>query len=136
MDVSLDLNTAHKVIDNFEKRLKDEIPLIGKATTHIETEVSEHVAIGTQKKINQPYMEKIRSIALSFDRVVDCSDIGVVDVNGERHITLTVKIKPGIEKTTTTVEEAHTIATNIQNKIIKDTGASRIIGTYRTSLII
>ena len=50
MDVSLDLNTAHKVIDNFEKRLKDEIPLIGKATTHIETEVSEHVAIGTQKK--------------------------------------------------------------------------------------
>ncbi len=67
------------------------------------------------------------SIALSFDRVVDCSDIGVVDVNGERHITLTVKIKPGIEKTTTTVEEAHTIATNIQNKIIKDTGASRII---------
>jgi divalent metal cation (Fe/Co/Zn/Cd) transporter len=127
MDVSLDLNTAHKVIDNFEKRLKDEIPLIGKATTHIETEVSEHVAIGTQKKINQPYMEKIRSIALSFDRVVDCSDIGVVDVNGERHITLTVKIKPGIEKTTTTVEEAHTIATNIQNQIIKDTGASRII---------
>ena len=127
MDVSLDLNTAHKVIDNFEKRLKDEIPLIGKATTHIEAEVSEHVAIGTQKKINQPYMEKIRSIALSFDRVVDCSDIGVVDVNGERHITLTVKIKPGIEKTTTTVEEAHTIATNIQNQIIKDTGASRII---------
>jgi cation diffusion facilitator family transporter len=127
MDVNLDLNTAHKVIDNFEKRLKDEIPLIGKATTHIETEISEHVAIGTQKKINQPYMEKIRNLALSFDRVVDCSDIGVVDVNGERHITLTVKIKPAIEKTTITVEEAHTIATNIQNQIIKDTGASRII---------
>jgi cation diffusion facilitator family transporter len=127
MDVNLDLNTAHKVIDNFEKRLKNEIPLIGKATTHIETEVSEHVAIGTQRKINQPYMEKIRNLALSFDRVVDCSDIGVVDVNDERHITLTVKIKPAIEKTTITVEEAHTIATNIQNQIIKYTGASRII---------
>lgn len=127
MDVNLDLNTAHKVIDNFEKRLKDEIPLIGKATTHIETEISEHVAIGTQKKINQSYVEKIRNLALSFDRVVDCSDIGVVDINGERHITLTVKIKPAMEKTTITVEEAHTIATNIQNQIIKDTGASRII---------
>jgi cation diffusion facilitator family transporter len=127
MDVNLDLNTAHKVIDTFEKRLKDEIPLIGKATTHIETEISEHLAIGTQKKINQPYMEKIRNLALSFDRVVDCSDIGIVDINGERHITLTVKIKPAIEKTTITVEEAHTIATNIQNQIIKDTGASRII---------
>jgi cation diffusion facilitator family transporter len=127
MDVNLDLNTAHKVIDNFEKRLKDEIPLIGKATTHIETEVSEYVAIGTQKKINRPYMEKIRNLALSFDRVADCSDIGVVDINGERHITLTVKINPAIEKTTITVEEAHTIATNIQNQIIKYTGASRII---------
>ena len=72
MENSLDLSALIKS-DDFEKRLKSEIPLIEKITTHIETESSEHVAIGPEKKINQPYLEKIRNIALSFNRVVDCS---------------------------------------------------------------
>jgi cation diffusion facilitator family transporter len=127
MENNLDLNAAHKVIDDFEKRLKSEIPLIEKITTHIETESSEHVAIGTEKKINQPYLEKIRNIALSFNRVVDCSDIGIVDNDGELHITFTVKVKPSLEKNTTSVEDAHIIATNIQNQITKETGASRVM---------
>ncbi len=127
MEYGLDLNTAHKVIDNFEKRLKSEIPLIEKITTHIETESGERTAIGTEKDIDQSYLEKIRTIALSFNLVVDCSDIGIVDNNGELHITFTVKIKPDPEKNIISIEDAHKIATNIQNQIVKETGASRVI---------
>jgi cation diffusion facilitator family transporter len=127
MDDSLDLKYAHEVIDDFEKRLKVEIPLIRKITTHLETEPSEHIAIGSEKSIKQSYLEKIRNAVLSVDRVIHCSDIGVVDINGELHITLTVKIKTALGESTTTVEEAHTIATIIQNLIIKETGASRVI---------
>jgi divalent metal cation (Fe/Co/Zn/Cd) transporter len=127
MDDSLDLKYAHEVIDDFEKRLTVEIPLIRKITTHLETEPSEHIAIGSEKSIKQSYLEKIRNAVLSVDRVIHCSDIGVVDINGELHITLTVKIKTALGESTTTVEEAHTIATIIQNLIIKETGASRVI---------
>jgi len=42
------------------------------------------------------------------------------------HITFTVKVKPSLEKNTT-VEDAHIIATNIQNQITKETGASRVM---------
>jgi cation diffusion facilitator family transporter len=127
MDDSLDLETAHKVIDNFEKRLKDEIVLLERITTHIEIEPSKDATIGTEKNINQSYLDQIRNGALSIDRVVDCRDITAVDNNGELHITLTVKIKPAVEKTITTVEAAHTIATSIQNLLLKETGASRVI---------
>jgi divalent metal cation (Fe/Co/Zn/Cd) transporter len=72
-------------------------------------------------------LEKIRNIALSFNRIVDCSDIGIVDNSGELHITFTVKLKRDPEKNTTSIEDAHKIATNIQNQIIKETGASRVI---------
>ena len=127
MDDRLDLETAHKVIDNFEKRLKDEIVLLERITTHIEIEPSKDATIGTEKNINQSYLDKVRNAALSIERVVDCRDISAVDNNGELHITLTVKIKPAVEKTITTVEAAHTIATSIQNLLIKETGASRVI---------
>jgi cation diffusion facilitator family transporter len=127
MDDSLDLETAHKVIDNFEKRLKDEIVLLERITTHIEIEPSKDATIGTEKNINQSYLDQIRNAALSIDRVVDCRDITAVDNHGELHITLTVKIKPAVEKTITTVEAAHTIATSIQNLLLKETGASRVI---------
>jgi cation diffusion facilitator family transporter len=127
MDDSLDLETAHKVIDNFEKRLKDEIVLLERITTHIEIEPSKDATIGTEKNINQSYLDQIRNAALSIDRVVDCRDITAVDNHGELHITLTVKIKPSVEKTITTVEAAHTIATSIQNLLLKETGASRVI---------
>jgi divalent metal cation (Fe/Co/Zn/Cd) transporter len=51
-----------------------------------------------------------------------------VDINGEQHITLTTKIKAEIGKSATTLEDAHRIATYVQNLIIKQTGAaSRVI---------
>ena len=127
MDERLDLNTAHDVIDSFEKRVKDEIPEITNITTHIEIETTKNIAIGVEKKINQTHLEKIRNMALSIDRVTDCRDIGVVDINGELHITLTIKIKSKPEKSITTIEEAHTVATDVQNLIINRTGASRVI---------
>jgi cation diffusion facilitator family transporter len=128
MNSYLDLNTAHSIIESFEKRLKDEIPQIRNVTTHIEIEATEDVSIiGTEKKASQSYIEKIRKTALSIDRVVGCKDISAVDVNGEQHITLTIKIKDEIGKTATTLEDAHKIATNVQNLIIKQTEAIRVI---------
>ena len=128
MNSYLDLSTAHSIIESFEKRLKDEISQITNVTTHIEIEAAEDVSIiGTEKKASQAYMENIRKSALSIDRVVDCKDISAVDINGERHITLTIKIKAGIGKTATTLEDAHRIATYVQNLIIEQTGASRVI---------
>ena len=50
-----------------------------------------------------------------------------VDVNGEQHITLIIKIKAEMGKTSTTLEDAHRIATYVQNLIIQQTGASRVI---------
>ena len=49
MDDSLDSKSAHAIIDNFEKRIKDEVPTLEKITTHIETETSELLTIGTRK---------------------------------------------------------------------------------------
>jgi divalent metal cation (Fe/Co/Zn/Cd) transporter len=72
-------------------------------------------------------MENIRKIALSVDRVVDCKDIGVVDINGELHITLVIRIKSLPEKSVTSIDEAHRLATNVQNLIVKETGASRVV---------
>jgi cation diffusion facilitator family transporter len=124
----LDLNTAHNIIESFEKRLKNEIPQIRNVTTHIEIEATEDVSIiGTEEKASQPYIEKIRKTALSVDRVVDCKDIAAVDVNGEQHITLIINIKSEMGKTSTTLADAHRIATYVQNLIIQQTGASRVI---------
>jgi cation diffusion facilitator family transporter len=129
MNSNLDLNTAHIIIESFEERLKNEIFQIRNVTTHIEIEeASEDVSIiGIEKKASQSYIEKIRNTALSVDRVVDCKDIAVVDVNGEQHITLTISVKAEMGKTATTLEEAHRIATYVQNLIIKQTGAGRVI---------
>jgi cation diffusion facilitator family transporter len=128
MNSYLDLNTAHNVIESFEKRLKNEIPQIRNVTTHIEIEAAEDVSIiGTEKKASQSYIEKIRKAALSVNRVVDCKDISAVDMNGEQHITLTINIKDEMGKNATTLEDAHRIATYIQNLIIEQTGASRVI---------
>ena len=85
MNSNLDLYTAHSILESFEKRLKNEIPEIKNVTTHIEIEASEDVSIiGTEKKASYSFIEKIRNTALSVDRVVDCKDISVVDVNGKR----------------------------------------------------
>ena len=45
----LDLKIAHGIIDSFEKRLKEDVPELRDITTHIETETSEYVSIGTEK---------------------------------------------------------------------------------------
>ena len=127
MDRDLDLKTAHGIIDSFEKRLKEVVPELRDITTHMETESSEYVSIGTEKKATFSYLERIRSAALSIDGVVDCKDIGVVYVNDEQHITLSIKIKSTAEKTINTIEDAHRLATNVQNLVMKQTGASRVI---------
>ena len=127
MDRDLDLKTAHGIIDSFEKRLKEVVPELRDITTHMETESSEYVSIGTEKKATISYLERIRSAALSIDGVVDCKDIGVVYVNDEQHITLSIKIKSTPEKTINTIEDAHRLATNVQNLVMKQTGASRVI---------
>jgi divalent metal cation (Fe/Co/Zn/Cd) transporter len=127
VDSSLDLITAHDIIDNFEKQVKEQIPEISNITAHIETETTENVDMGTQKSASRSYMENIRRIALSVDRVVDCMDIGVVDINGELHITLVIKIKSSPEKSITSIDEAHRLATTVQNLIVNETGASRVV---------
>jgi cation diffusion facilitator family transporter len=127
MNQDLDLKTAHGIIDSFEKRLKEEVPELRDITTHIETETSGYVSIGTEKTPSVSYLERIRNAALSVDSVVDCKDIGVVYINDEQHITLSIKIKSTLGKTIETIEDAHRLATNVQNVVIKRTGASRVI---------
>jgi divalent metal cation (Fe/Co/Zn/Cd) transporter len=127
MNQNLDLKTAHGIIDSFEKRLKEEAPELRDITTHIETETSEYVSIGTEKTPGRPYLERIRNAALSLGGVVDCKDIGVVYINDEQHITLSIKIKSTPEKTIKTIEDAHKLATDVQNVVMKQTGASRVV---------
>lgn len=128
MNPELDLNTAHAIIESFEIRLKNEIPQIRNVTTHIEIEASDDVSIiGIEKTSSRSYTEQIRKMALSVDRVNDCKDVSVVDVNGEQHITLTISIKAGMENDSTSLADAHRIATYVQNLIIRQTGSSRVV---------
>ena len=127
MDRDLDLKTAHGIIDSFEIRLKEVVPELRDITTHMETETSEYVSMGTEKKPAIAYLERIRNAALSIPGVVDCKDIGVVYVNDEQHITLSIRIKSTPEKTIKTIEDAHRLATSVQNLVIRQTGASRVI---------
>jgi divalent metal cation (Fe/Co/Zn/Cd) transporter len=105
--------------------LKEEAPELRDITTHIETETSEYVSIGTEKTPGRSYLERIRNAALSLDSVVDCKDIGVVYINDEQHITLSIKIKSTQEKML--IEDAHKLATDVQNVVMKRTGASRVV---------
>jgi divalent metal cation (Fe/Co/Zn/Cd) transporter len=93
----------------------------------METETSEYVSMGTEKKPAIGYLERIRNAALSIPGVVDCKDIGVVYVSDEQHITLSITIKSTPEKTIKTIEDAHGLATSVQNLVIRQTGASRVI---------
>jgi divalent metal cation (Fe/Co/Zn/Cd) transporter len=40
---------------------------------------------------------------------------------------MVIRVNPMPEKTITSIEEAHRLATNVQNLIIKETGASRVV---------
>jgi hypothetical protein len=59
--------------------------------------------------------------------VVDCKDIGIVEVNNEQHVTLTIIINAIKGEDLTSIEEAHNISTAVQEIIIKETGASRVV---------
>lgn len=126
MDGSLDLKKAHDIIDKFERDVKNKILEIGNITTHIETEADENIPVGMEKTVDKSHAEKIRSLALSVPSITECKDIGSIIVNDELHITMTIKITPR-ENGTVTVEEAHGIATRVQNLIISQMGASRVI---------
>jgi cation diffusion facilitator family transporter len=126
MDGSLDLKKAHDIVDKFEKDVRDKIPEIENITTHIETESDENIPVGTEKTVDKLHAEKIRALALSIQGVKECKDIGSIIINNELHITLTVKIAPR-GNDTITVDDAHKIATSVQNLILNQTGASRVI---------
>jgi divalent metal cation (Fe/Co/Zn/Cd) transporter len=125
MDNNLEFKKAHDIIDKFENQVKDKIPEIKNITTHIETEVDENIPVGTEKPADKSLLNTIRNLALSVETVKECKDIGMISVNDELHITLTIKILTS-EKNLT-VDDAHKIATSVQNLIIKHVGASRVI---------
>lgn len=141
MDGSIHLREAHTIIDDFEKKIKNEIPSIKQITTHIETETNIESAIGLEKSNDISFMKKIKENALSVKGVMDCKDISIIHIGSNLHITLTVKINSttAVRKefpykeievgkyNDITVEEAHDIATQVQNLIIRNTGASRVI---------
>ena len=132
MGPSLDLNTAHSIVDSFEGRLKKEIPQIKDITTHLEIEssIEDLRMAGIEKRIGRDHLMKINEAMLSVDEVFGFKDIRVFDdVNGERHITLTICLttKNGTVATSLTLEDAHKIATKVQNMIINCTGATRVV---------
>ena len=129
MDSALDLKTAHSITESFENRLKQEIPQIKNVTTHIEIEEASRdtPAIGVEERSSEGCLKKIIDTALSVESVVSCKDITIVKVNGDQHIALTVNIEPKVGKSLTTLRDAHEIATDVQNRIIDRTGATRVV---------
>lgn len=146
IDSKLDLKTAHDIVDDFERKIQKEIPRIKTITTHIETEVDIETSIGKEEKTDQTFLDKIKGIALSVKGVSDCKDVALVFAGNEIHITLTIKLNHSFVKmgsngnNTDSVDKdsiqrddglsvvtAHQIATDIQNLILKNTAASRVI---------
>lgn len=124
----LDLKSAHDITESFEQRIKAEIPQVKEITTHIEIESTDDTdVIGVEKKASRSYAEKIRNLCLQVNGVVDCKDIGIVEVNNEQHVTLTIIINAIKGEDLTSIEEAHNISTTVQEIIIKETGASRVV---------
>ena len=140
IDSMLDLKTAHDIVDDFERKIKEEISSIKNITTHIETEADIESSIGKEETIiDQSFINKIKNIALSVDGVSDCKDIALVFAGNEVHITLTVKLnslylkadsdvnKDDFNNNKLSVVLAHKIATNLQNKILENTDATRVV---------
>lgn len=127
VDNRLDLKTAHDIVESFEKMVKKEIQEIENITSHIEIDTSEDIkTMGVEKRVTESYIEKIKKLCLEVQGVVDCKDVGIVDMNGNQHITLTIFIKfSKISKIS--LQEAHEIATSVQEKIIKETDATRVV---------
>jgi divalent metal cation (Fe/Co/Zn/Cd) transporter len=124
----LDLKAAHGITESFEQRIKAELTQVKDITTHIEIESTEDEdVIGVEKKASGSYIEKIRNLCMQINGVIDCKDIGIIEVNNEQHITLTIIIKATEGQEVTSIEEAHKISTDVQENIIKETGASRVV---------
>ncbi|HJT84652.1 MAG TPA: cation diffusion facilitator family transporter [Nitrososphaeraceae archaeon] len=126
VDSGLGLRSAHNLIESFEIKVKEEIPIIKNITTHIEFENEEEKIIGIEKEVNSLYIEKIRKSCFKINGVVDCKDIGIVDIGKEQHITLTIIIQSSLPNDLT-VYDAHHIATDVQQMVIHDTGATRVV---------
>lgn len=172
MDDKLDFKIAHGVVDDFEKKIKTEIPNIIRVTTHIETDMDIESSVGQEEFADKTFLDKIKGIALSVKGVTECNDISLVYIKGELHITLTIKINPnhlksseegGLEgslhlgnfsnssgddsssinktgdhydsnsnnsrsqRSEISVEKAHSISTMVQNLLLQNTKASRVI---------
>ncbi len=141
IDSILDLKTAHDIIDDFEQKIKEELFSIKYVTTHIETELDIESSIGKEERSDQSFSNKIKDIALSVNGVSECKDVALVFMGYETHITLTIKLNPKYIKMNNnlnlrddinddeviSVGTAHQIATDIQNLILKNTDATRVI---------
>ena len=124
----LDLKAAHDITESFEKRIKAELTQVKDITTHIEIESTEDEDVmGVEKKASGSYTEKIRNLCMRINGVIDCKDIGIIEVNNEQHITLTIIIKTIEGQDVTSIEDAHKISTDVQEMIIKETGATRVV---------
>jgi cation diffusion facilitator family transporter len=132
MGPSLDLNTAHSIVDSFEEKVKKQILQIKDITSHIEIEssVEDPRMAGTEKRVSPELLMKIKEVMLSIDEVFDFKDLRVFDdVTGGQHIALTICLTPTNGNVTTylTLEFAHKIATKVQNMIVNRTGATRVV---------
>ena len=144
MDDKLDFKIAHGVVDEFEEQIKKEIKNIVRITTHIETDLDAESTVGQEEFADQVFLNRIKEMALSIKGVSECDDISLVYVKSELHITLTIKINPDsltaesdIGKAELnskserdvkfSVEKAHSISTLVQNLLLQNTSASRVI---------
>jgi divalent metal cation (Fe/Co/Zn/Cd) transporter len=126
VDSGLDLRAAHDIIEIFESKVRNDIPLIQQITTHIEFETEEIKKIGIEKEVNSSYLANIRKSCFKIEGVVDCKDIGIVDMDGDQHITLTITIQ-SLNPSDLSIYDAHQIATDVQQMIMRDTGASKVV---------
>jgi cation diffusion facilitator family transporter len=126
VDSGLDLRAAHNIIETFESKVRNDIPLIQQITTHIEFETEEIKKIGIEKEVNSSYLANIRKSCFKIEGVVDCKDIGIVDMDGDQHITLTITIQ-SLNPSDLSIYDAHQIATDVQQMIMRDTGASKVV---------
>ena len=145
MDDKLSFKIAHGVVDDFEKKIKKEVQNIKRITTHIETDLDIESSVGREELVDQTYLERIKKMALSIGGVSDCNEISLVYVKNELHITLTIKINPlsikadnrssdsipSLSSSNTddslSVEKAHDISTQVQNLLLENTNAARVI---------
>jgi cation diffusion facilitator family transporter len=126
VDSGLDLRAAHNIIETFESKVRNDIPLIQHITTHIEFETEEIKKIGIEKEVNSSYLDKIRKSCFKIEGVVDCKDIGIVEMDGDQHITLTITIQ-SLNPSDLSIYDAHQIATDVQQMIMNDMGASKVV---------